>query len=112
MELDDPRTWPPGSIVVRCGAAGTDGLSDRLGRHGEWSVYSAPGVAFEELCRSCPNTRVRRTTVGAALLAGGSLRPSDGPPYHCDLGGLTPEGFDAILESPEANPALQEGRFR
>jgi hypothetical protein len=68
------------------------------------SVFTGPGVSLFELARSCRNNQVRRTTVGAVLSAGGPLRLSAGPPYHCDLYGLTPQQFDAILSVPEPNP--------
>jgi hypothetical protein len=87
-------------------------LADRLSRDGVWSVYTGPGLPLAELARSCRNNQVRRTTVGAILKAGGSLRPSSGPPYHHDLYGLTPRQFDAILSGPEPNPVPKPGRWQ
>ena len=77
-----------------------------------WSVFTDAGVPFPELVRSCRNNQVRRTTVGAILKAGGSLRPSSGPPHHHDLYGLTPQQFDAILGLPEPNPVQKPDRWK
>jgi hypothetical protein len=107
-----PRTWPPSTVVIRCGGIqGIAGLAERLARDGSWSVFTGPGIDSVELARSCPNNRVRRTTVEAVLAAGGMLRPSAGPPHHHDLSGLTPEKFDAILGEPEFNPVAIEHRW-
>jgi len=114
MAIDprDPTTWPASTVVVRCGSAeGVWELAERLSRDGSWSVFTGSGVPFSELARSCRNNQVRRTTVQAVLAAGGSLRPSAGPPHHHDLWGLTPEQFDAILSPPEANPVPKEDRW-
>jgi hypothetical protein len=105
VEPNDPTTWPGDTIVVRCGSIqGVHELSARLSRDGSWSVFTGLGVSLSELARSCRNNQVRRATVGAVLSAGGSLRLPAGPPYHCDLYGLTPQQFDAILSVPEPNP--------
>jgi hypothetical protein len=48
----------------------------------------------------------------AVRSAGGSLRLSAGPPYHCDLYGLTPQPFDAILSVPEPNPVPKPDRWQ
>ena len=113
VDLRDPTTWPPDSIVVRCGSAqGVHELAERLSRDGTWSVFTDAGVPFPELVRSCRNNQVRRTTVLAILKAGGSLRPSSGPPHHHDLYGLTPQQFDAILGLPEPNPVQKPDRWK
>jgi hypothetical protein len=109
---DDPTTWLAATIVVRCGSVqGTRELAERLSRDGSWSVFTAPGVTLQQLAHSCRNNQIRRTTVQAVLAAGGSLRPSSGPPYHHDLFGLTPEQFDAILSVPERNPVPKSDRW-
>ncbi len=108
----DPATWPSSAIVVRCGRAqGIRELAERLSREGSWSVFTGPGASFSELARSCRNNQIRCTTVQAVLAAGGSLRPSPGPPHHHDLFGLTPEQFDAILSVPEPNPVPKPDRW-
>ena len=114
MSVDsrDPATWPADTVVVRCGSAqGVHELTERLSRDGSWSVFTGAGVEFLELARSCRNNQVRRTTVGAILNAGGSLRPSAGPPHHHDLYGLTPQQFDAILGPSEPNPVPKSDRW-
>lgn len=109
----DPTSWPPDTIVVRCGSAqGVHELAERLSRDGSWSVFTGAGVPFSELVRSCRNNQVRRTTVGTILSAGGSLRPSPGPPHHHDLYGLTPQQFDAILSVAEPNPVPRLDRWK
>ena len=60
---------------------------------------------------SCRNGTLRQTTVGRVLAEGGTLRPSPGAPHHCDLQGLTPERFDAILGPEELNPWPVEQRW-
>ena len=113
VDSRDPATWPGDTIVVRCGSAqGVQELADRLSRDGSWSLFTGVRVRFSELARSCRNNQVRRTTVEAILKAGGSLRPSDGPPHHHDLSGLTPEQFDAILDLPEPNPVPKPARWK
>ena len=114
MAIDprDPTTWPAHTIVVRCGSAqGVQELAERLSRDGSWSVFTGVGVTLVELARSCRNNQIRRTTVEAILKAGGSLRPSSGPPHHHDLYGLTPPKFDAILSLPEPNPVPRPDRW-
>ena len=109
---DPATTWPASTIVVRCGSVqGARDLAERLSRDGSWSVFAAPGVSLQELARSCRNNQIRHTTIQAVLAAGGSLRPSLGPPHHHDLFGLTPEQFDAILSVPEPNPVPKLDRW-
>lgn len=75
IDPNNLTTWPPDTIVVRCGSIqGDRELAERLSRDGSWSVFTGPGVPFTELARSCRNNQVRRTTVEAILAAGGSLR--------------------------------------
>ncbi len=108
----NPATWPASTIVVRCGSTqGVPDLAERLAQDGSWSVYTGPGIELEELARSCRNNRVRRTTIAAVLAGGGSLQPSEGPPHHHELRGLTAESFDAILGEPEPNPVATEDRW-
>ena len=47
-------------------------------RSGGFWVVSRPGMAFEGLAASVRNNRVRRTTVGIVLAAGGLLVPTEG----------------------------------
>ena len=113
VDPNDPTTWPPQTIVVRCGSAQrVQELAERLSRDGSWSVFTGLGVSLSDLVRSCRNNQVRRTKVEAILKAGGSLRPSSGPPHHHDLYGLTPQQFDAILSLPEPNPVARPDRWK
>ena len=112
VDPTNPTTWPAHTIVLRCGGVqGVRELAERLSRDGSWSVFTGPGVPFSELARSCRNNQIRQTTVEAILAAGGSLRPSSGPPHHHDLRGLTPQQFDAILSLPEPNPVPRPDRW-
>jgi hypothetical protein len=112
VDPNDPTTWPAETIVVRCGSAqGVRELTERLSRDGSWSVFTGPGATVVELARSCRNNQIRRTTVGAILDAGGTLRRSPGPPFHHDLHGLTPLQFEAILSVPEPNPVPKPDRW-
>ena len=95
------------TVVIRGGAGGVDALRDALRRDGTWSVISQPGLGFETLAASVRNNQLRTTTVRAILAVGGTLVPDlsgDGPPYHCELSGLTPEQLDSILKPAERNP--------
>jgi len=109
--LDDPASWPDETVIVRGGASTVDDLRDRLARDGSWSVSAAPGVPFARLAGSVRNSLVRTATLGALRISGGSIRPTSGPPYHCDLRGLTAEQLDAILGDPVPNPAPREARW-
>jgi hypothetical protein len=112
IDPNNPTTWPGDTIVVRCGGVhGVGELAERLSHDGSWSVFTGPGIPFLELARSCRNNQVRRTTIQAVLAAGGSLRPSSGPPHHHDLFGLTPQQLDAILSVPEPNPVPKPDRW-
>ena len=112
IDQHDPNTWPADTIVVRCGSVQVvEDLAERLSRDGSWSVFTGLGVSLSDLARSCRNNQVRLTTVQAILMAGGSLRPSPGPPHHHDLYGLTPQQFDAILSLPEPNPVTKTDRW-
>jgi len=91
----------------RCSRAGRATLARRIvvGLHGCRRSISRIGALLSQ-------QQVRRTTVGAILKAGGSLRPSAGPPHHHDLHGLTPQQFDAILGLPEPNPVQKPDRWK
>jgi hypothetical protein len=104
VDPNDPASWPAATVVVRCGIGDAHDLEERLSRDVAWSVFTDPSVDFADLAASCRNNRVRRTTVGEVLAAGGSLERTEGPPHHHDLRGLTPEAFHSILGGPELNP--------
>ena len=111
----DPRTSPDATVVVRGGVNTLEEIGNVMQRSGGLSVVSRPDVAFEELAASVRNNRVRRTTVGMVLAAGGLLVPTDEPdepPNQCNLFGLTPERLDSILWQSELNPVPREKRWR
>jgi len=112
-DIEDPRTWPSATIVVRGGIGGAEDLRKTLGSGGSWSVRARPGVSFRLLASTVLNNQVRRTTVETALALGATIVPTDNPgdpPYHCELVGLTPEEFDSILGEPEPNPIPKDER--
>lgn len=109
---DDPATWPLDTLVLRGGVGDALVLAEGRWRDGTWSVVAAPGVPFERLAASLRHNQVRATTVGQVRAAGGWLRPTPGPPFHCDLGGLTATRFDVILGVPEPNPVPMTARWK
>lgn len=111
----DSNVWPESTIVVRGGRGDVIHLANVMTRDGSWSVVSEPGLPFGVLCASVRHGTVRHTTLGQVREAGGALVPSRGsnsPPYHCDLVGLTPGVFDAILSPEERNPVPASERWR
>ena len=115
FDIRDPRTWPQATGVVRGGVNTLEEIRNAIQRSGGFSVVSCPDRAFEELAASVRNNRVRRTTVGMVLAAGGWLVPTDEPdepPCHCNLYGLTAEQLDSILWEPQLNPVPTEKRWR
>lgn len=111
-EPDDASTWPIETLIVRGGIGGAWELAERRSSVGTWSVIAAPGAGLEALAASVRNSRLRVTTVGQLRAAHGWLRTTPGPPHHCDLGGLTASGFDAILGPPIPNPVPVHMRWR
>jgi hypothetical protein len=92
-----------------------DELAVAAQRTGGVSVVARPGDTFAALCASVRNNRVRRTTVGQVLDAGGWIEPTDNPgdpPGHCNVHGLTAVRLDTILSEPELNPVPRELRWR
>lgn len=113
VDQPGPTSWPPATIVVRCGSAqGVHELAERLSRDGSWSVFTGAGVPFSELVRSCRNNQVRRTTVGAILTRVGRSGHRPVLPHHHDLYGLPPQQFDAILSVAEPNPVPKSDRWK
>jgi hypothetical protein len=101
--------------VVRGGVNTIDELAVAVQRTGGVSVVARPGDTFAALCASVRNNRVRRTTVGQVLDAGGWIEPTDDagdPPGHCNVHGLTAVRLDTILSEPELNPVPRELRWR
>lgn len=114
-EINDPRTWPDATIVIRGGVNTLEELGTAVLLGGAISVVPRPNLSFEVLAASVRNNQVRRTTVGRVLAAGGTLVPTPGPnesPNHCNLYGLTAEQLDTILSRAEPNPVPKEDRWR
>ena len=109
--FEDAASWPDETLILRGGASTVADLRDRLARDGSWSVFAAPGVPLGRLARSVRNSQIRMATLEALRTAGGSIRPTPGPPHHCDLWGLTAKQFDAILGGPVPNPVPKEVRW-
>ena len=114
MEPDGPRgydprnpaTWPDATIVMRGGEGKEKWLARVQDEDGSWSVQSDPGVSWDDLAGAIPQAFVRTTTLNAVRGKGGWLVWSHHGPgdYHCDLFGLTPAAFDAILGPATRNP--------
>jgi hypothetical protein len=111
-DIDEPELWPLDTLVLRGGVGGAYELAQRRSVDGTWSVVAASGLTVERLATSVRNNQVRVTTVGLVRAAGGWVRPSPGPPFHCDLGGLTAVAFDGILGPPIANPVPAALRWK
>ena len=73
---------------------------------GSWSVQADPEASWDDLAAAIPHAFVRTTTLNAVRVSGGWLTWSHHGPgdYHCDLFGLTPAEFDAILGPATRNP--------
>ena len=90
-DINDTRTWPDETIVVRAGVNTLEELETSVRLGGAISVVSRPNLSF------------------AALSS--SIRPNE-PPSHCDLFGLTAEQLDTILPKAEPNPVPKQDRWR
>lgn len=104
---------PDEALVVRGGEntaerfVGGNGVSlDDAGRLHGVSVNSAPGRSLRELTQGIPNKQVGVTTVGDVRKAGGYVRPDLLPdnPFHCLLGGCTPQQFSDLFTPTTRNP--------
>lgn len=79
---------------------------DQAGNVFDVSVNSAPGRSLEELSQGIPNKQIGVTTVGAIRGAGGTIRldPLVDNPFHCLIGGCTPEQFSELFMPTIKNP--------
>ena len=58
VDSREPTTWPPDTIVVRCGSAqGVHELAERLSRDGSWSVFNGCRRFISEIGALCRNTK-------------------------------------------------------
>jgi hypothetical protein len=92
--------------LVRGGEGKEKWLAKVQDQDGSWSVQSDPAASWEQLARAVPQAFVRTTSLSAVRDHGGWLVWSHQGPgdYHCDLFGLTPARFDAILGAATRNP--------
>ena len=80
--------------------------TDDAGNVYDVSVNSAPGRTLEELTDGIPNKQIGVTTVGEIRGAGGKIQldPLEGNPFHCLIGGCTPEQFSDLFTPTIKNP--------
>jgi hypothetical protein len=103
--------WPDQTIVLRGGIGDAQDLARRRSPVGRWSVFASPGQPMTTLARSVPHNRLRMTTLGLIRSGGGHLVVTPGPPYHCEVSGLTAIQLDAILGPPVLNPVPPRERW-
>ena len=103
------------ALVVRGGTNTADRFSggsgvtiDDAGNVHGVSVNSAPGRSLEDLTQGIPNKQVGVTTVGDIKAAGGYVKPDPTPgnPFHCLIGGCSPEQFSNLFTPTIKNPWL------
>jgi RHS repeat-associated protein len=104
---------PDDALVVRGGvntperfAHASGATFDEAGKVYNVSVHSAPGRSLADLAETIPNKQIGVTDVGSIRAAGGSIQTdwSRGNPYHCLMGGCTPEEFSALFTPTIKNP--------
>jgi hypothetical protein len=108
-----PEDLPDDALVVRGGTntaerfANASGVTrDEAGNVYDVSVNSAPGRSLEELSQRIPNKQIGVTTVGEIRGAGGTIQldPLEDNPFHCLIGGCTPEQFSDLFTPTIKNP--------
>ena len=92
--------------MVRGGEGREKWLARVQDEDGGWSVQADPEASWDDLAAAIPQAFVRTATLDAVRVSGGWLvRSHHGPgDYHCDLFGLTPAAFDAILGAATRDP--------
>ena len=104
---------PDEALVVRGGvnaperfANATGATFDETGKVYNASVNSAPGRSIAELAEMIPNKQIGVVDVGSIRAAGGSIQTAwrEGNPYHCVMGGCTPEQFSELFTPTTKNP--------
>jgi RHS repeat-associated protein len=105
--------FPDKTLVVRGGIstperfAHTSGATfDETGKVYNVSVNSAPGRSVEDLAEGIPNKQIGVADVGSIRAAGGWIQAASGRgnPYHCLVGGCTPEQFSELFTPTIKNP--------
>ena len=80
---------------------------DEAGNVYDVSVRSAPGRSIEDLARGIPNNQIGVSDVGSIRAAGGYVQKDshgDQNPYHCLIGGCSPEQFSELFTPTIKNP--------
>jgi RHS repeat-associated protein len=104
---------PDEALVVRGGvntrerfADATGAKFDETGKVYNVSVNSAPGRSIAELAETIPNKQIGVVDVASIRAAGGSIQTAwrKGNPYHCVVGGCTPEQFSELFTPTIKNP--------
>lgn len=108
------RRLPDDALIVRGGTntsdrlvAGAESIDD-LGRVHRVSVNSAPGRSVVELAQGIKNKQIGVTTVGRIRGAGGYVTRDPRPdnPFHCLIGGLTPDAACGLFTPTIRNPTV------
>ncbi len=104
---------PVDTLIVRGGINTADRFAhargvtfDAAGKVYNVSVSSAPGRSIAELSETIPNKQIGVVDLGSLRAAGGSIETasSKGNPYHCVVGGCTPEAFSQLFTPTIKNP--------
>jgi hypothetical protein len=106
--------FPDETLVVRGGVNTPERFKeasgawlDGAGRVYSVSVRSAPGRSVEDLARGIPNNQIGVADVSSIRAAGGYVetdRRRDDNPYHCRIGGCSPEQFSELFTPTIKNP--------
>ena len=104
---------PDRALAVRGGlntpgrfASASGATFDEAGKVYNVSVNSAPGKSIADLAGTIPNKQIGVAEVGSIHAVGGSVQaaPREGNPYHCLVGGCTPEQFSELFTPTIKNP--------
>ncbi|MCQ4165838.1 RHS repeat-associated core domain-containing protein [Tahibacter harae] len=111
---------PDEALVVRGGSAqganSVDGIAAGTSKHHDvdvtgFSVESAEGATFCDLCRNVIHNQVGTTTVGDIRKAGGDVVPTPGKsPTHATVTGLSPDKASTLLTPTQKNPIPKDER--
>jgi RHS repeat-associated protein len=105
--LPDTALVVPGGVNTPERFAYASGATfDEAGKVYNISVNSAPGRSIEDLAETIPNEQIGVTNVASIRAAGGSIQAAwrGGSPYHCLVGGCTPEQFSGLFTPTIKNP--------
>jgi RHS repeat-associated protein len=104
------------AMVVRAGA-GTTEDAFKIGSHPSgpvgFSVESANGASFQELCANCINNQVRETTAGQIRAAGGDVLSTSGASStHATVTNLSGAKANEVFSAPKSNPVPKSERLK